>query len=66
MDYKYSTYLLLTDIILHMWLVPRAICVVRLKIQPTPRFVFHDKDKMDVLVLTLFIINIRDGRQNLL
>ena len=65
MDYKYSTYLLLTDFILRMWLVPRAVCVIRLKIQPRPRFVFHDKDMMDVLVLTLFIINMTDGRQNL-
>jgi len=56
MDYKCSTYLLLTDIILGMWLVPRAVCVVKLKIQPRPWFVFHDKDMMDVLVLTLFII----------
>jgi len=44
MDYKHSTFLLLTDVILHMWLVPRAICVAILKVQPRPWFMFHDKD----------------------
>jgi hypothetical protein len=66
MDYKYCIYLLLTDIIFRSSLVPRAICVVKLKIQPRPLFVFHDKDVMAVLVLTLFIINMIDGMQNLL
>jgi hypothetical protein len=49
-DCKYSTYSFLTDSILHMSLVPRPVCVVKSKIQQRPRFMFQDKDKMDVLV----------------
>jgi hypothetical protein len=50
-------HLFLTDIILHMWLVLRALSVIGLRMKLRLKSVFQDKDKMDALVPAIFLMN---------